>query len=79
MNLQIPLFRKSCIFRFVLLGVIKFSSVGRIRQFFDQILRYETYSPFAPLLFGHRSILSKQDINHRPYRKQVNKYHTFGH
>ena len=50
MNLQIALFRRCCIFRLVLLGVIKFSSVGRIKQFFDQILRYETYSPFVPLL-----------------------------
>ena len=50
MNLQIALFRKSCIFRFVLLGEFKFSSGGRIRQLFDYILRYETYCPFAPLL-----------------------------
>ena len=40
----------SCILWFVLLGEIKFSSVERIRRFFDQILWYEAYFPLAALL-----------------------------
>jgi len=50
MNLQIGFSRAPCIFGFVLLGEVNFSSVGWIRRLFDQILRYEAYFPLAPLL-----------------------------